>query len=122
MRRGLIVAVAMLAALGLSGCIVQGSPAPTVTVTVTAPPEAVPETPGEPASSYAKQSTCALGEAGIAGLVAGGKAAQAFAALVAEHVDDPDLKRLAERVRDATDTAEIRDELAAKLRTYCLAQ
>lgn len=116
-----MAAAVLVAAFGLSGCVVQGAPAPTVTVTVTATPEAVPEVTntGEPASSYAQQSTCALGEAGIAALVAGGKAAQAFAALVAEHVDDPEIERLAERVRDATDTAEIRDELVTRLTSYC---
>lgn len=110
---------------GLSGCVVQGSPVPgpTVTVTVTLPPEtpSMPEAtdPGEPSASYAKASTCALGESGIALLSAGGKAAQAFAALIAEHVDDQDIKHLAERVRDATDTDETRKELAAKLDVYC---
>lgn len=116
-----VVALAAATALvaALSGCVTAApGPAPTVTVTVTPTPAPEPSSTSA-ASSYAKESTCALGEAGIALLVAGGTAAQAFASLVAEHVDDPEIRRLAEQVRDAADTAETRDELAEKLGEYC---
>lgn len=117
---------AVMLAVGLSGCVPAAplEPSPTVTVTVTAQPtessDAASEQPDPSESSaFAKQSTCALGEAGIALLVAGGTAAQAFASLVVEHVDDGRIRELATRVRDGSDTADIRAELSERLTAYC---
>lgn len=120
MRRAPIaIAVAAAVALVVSGCG-PGAPVPTVTVTVTVTPDPVADSPRESeASALAKQSTCALGEAGILLIVAGGTAAQAVAELVAVHADDPRIRELAGHVRDGSDTSAVRQELAERLETYC---
>lgn len=120
------MAGAVVLAVGLTGCVAAPphDPSPTVTVTVTPQPTGGTDEasgqfdPGE-SSAFAKQSTCALGEAGIALLVAGGTAAQAFASLLVENVDDGRIRELAMRVRDGSDTADIRAELSERLTAYC---
>jgi len=120
-RRATSALVALLALFSVAACSTP-APAPTVTVTVTAAPPAPEPTPtstGEAPMAYAADAACAIGEAGINIIVAGGKAAQAIAALIAQTVGDADIRRLAERLRDGADTAEIRDELGERLRVLC---